>query len=118
MNFKIGTKIICIDENFGDRMKVEETLGVKFPKLDKIYTIRGFDYSFESIIGLYLEEIRNPKLRYFEGISEIAFNSVRFREVTDADELLKEIMKEPELLFSEMQEYVQHEYKQRQLKEK
>jgi hypothetical protein len=72
-NFKIGDKVVCINDDFSLAQKeYAYTEFMKFPEMMKIYTIR--DLPLESC---YLEEIVNPKLSYYN-LQEPGFYRWRF----------------------------------------
>ena len=55
--FKIGDKVICINESFS--VKEPQIMFMNFPKKGKVYTIRGF---CRLGISMWLEEIINTPL--------------------------------------------------------
>jgi len=60
--FEIGQKVVCIAKEWQDPNDYFARFGIECPKHGEVYTIRGFwDYGW-GIIGLYLEEIRNPEI--------------------------------------------------------
>lgn len=81
-NFKIGEKVVCIDDSnpFGYKEEI-------FPKKNEIYTIRC------NKRGIKLLEIINSKKRYIDGFYECTFNENRFRKLDYefAENLLAEI---------------------------
>lgn len=70
---KPGVKCVCIRADdfypqFGETVPVEGST----------YTIRDF-YEERGAIGIRVEEIVNPPLRYVDGVQECAFNIINFR---------------------------------------
>ena len=55
--FKIGDKVICINESFS--VKERQIMFMNFPKKGEVYTIRGF---CSLGISMWLEEIINTPL--------------------------------------------------------
>ena len=55
--FKIGDKVICINESFS--VKEPQIMFMNFPKKGRVYTIRGF---CSLGISMWLEEIINTPL--------------------------------------------------------
>lgn len=70
MSFKIGQKIICINDNFNCLNRSEI-----LPCKDNIYTIRSIN------MGIILVEIVNEHKQYREGIGELEFDPEAFREL-------------------------------------
>ena len=93
MNFKIGEKIICINDSPAYQ---EELIGIIGDLvLNEIYTIREFIYTKDGI-GLALEEIVNPIIRFLDRLSEPAYDPARFRKLDYqfAEDLLSQIKEE------------------------
>jgi hypothetical protein len=90
--FKIGEKIICINDKF-DKTAYGSHLMVAWPKLYEIYTVRAIHELQNSI---FLNEIVNNS---DDECSEPSFFNIRFRKVIidDYKELHKEatLKKEP-----------------------
>lgn len=77
--YKIGEKVVCIDDS-----KVSY-YGIIFPKKGNEYTVRGF-YSYNGKTGIYLEEIKNKKYDYVNGLMEPSFLVSRFRPLQELSE--------------------------------
>ncbi len=61
-NFKIGDKVVCINDDFSFVHKeYAYTEFMKFPEMMKIYTIRSLPQE-----SCHLEEIVNPRLSYYK----------------------------------------------------
>jgi len=118
MSFKVGDRVVCINDLFLGRFDI--FLGtIKAPVRNKIYTIRSFDVDEEGLIGLRFEEIINPVLQYQDGVGEVSFAQERFRKLADStDEIIKELLENPDLEHKEMQEFLKHEELQKELIEK
>lgn len=86
--FKIGQKVICINDNF-DISRAVECKEVN-PIRGKIYTVRGLRDD-----TIKLVEIINPIQQYTKGIMEKSFKTFRFKEVdySFAEGILEEISK-------------------------
>lgn len=70
-NFKVGQKVVCVDDNFQPRYE-----WVTYPTKNEMYTIRNISKKG----GLRFEEIINPKYDYEEGYHEHGFFYWRFRK--------------------------------------
>lgn len=68
--FKIGDKVVCINDSF--LFREPKYMFMNFPKKGKVYTVRGF---CSLGISMHIEEIRNEPL---PGRSEIWFYNWRF----------------------------------------
>ncbi len=85
MNWHIGQCVVCVRDDY----KVicpGQIAGGGVPRIGRVYTIRGFNlWSPENDIvgtgcGFYLEEIRNPVVRYSDGVMrEMSFDQCGFR---------------------------------------
>ncbi|MFN4812449.1 MAG: hypothetical protein ACK5JQ_07690 [Bacteroidota bacterium] len=72
-NFKIGDKILCINDDFSEVLKNNAYAEfMKFPEAMKVYTVRALPTE-----SCQLEEIVNPRLSYYE-FQEPAFYRWRF----------------------------------------
>jgi hypothetical protein len=80
--FRVGQKVVCVDENWRARPYQWEAL----PKKGEIYTIRQIDCERDGI-GVRLHEIHNKLHEYAEGFGEVRFNSSHFRPVVDISDL-------------------------------
>lgn len=103
-NFKVGQRVVFVDEFKMRLCPIEKALGVIMPIKNKVYTIREIDF-VDGDFGLRLIEIINPKLRYDYGkdYGEICFSASRFRPLDEqfADEIeayIKEKVKEESLV--------------------
>ena len=91
-SIKIGTKVKFINGDFKSDIVNE---GIKLPKVNESYTVRGFDIGG----NLLLEEIKNPLYKFPEGISEFGFSQERFiildeiseKSLQTVDEILDKI---------------------------
>ena len=88
---KVGTLVECID----DRFNAEQLEKIPSrPQKGNHYMIREI-IKLEHLVGVLLEEIRNPRVARFKGIPvEPNFNIERFREVEGLDDLYNELLKE------------------------
>ena len=88
---KIGTLVECID----DRFNAEQLEKIpNRPQRGNHYMIREI-IEFGHLVGVLLEEIRNPFTAKFKGQSvEPNFNSERFREIEGLDDLYDELVEE------------------------
>lgn len=75
MKFKIGDKVLCMNQDF--EKKVPKS---KFPNGEKVYTVRYYCDEWDMV---YLNNIYNPKLYTKQGMSEIGFASWRFALLED-----------------------------------
>src|ERR1043166_4240113 len=90
MGWYIGQRVRCVRDNFvlfPDRPEVTRMVKHKKPKRGEIYTIRGFNqpadnWEINETLGLYLQEIVNPELRYQGGRKkELSFDVSGFEPV-------------------------------------
>lgn len=89
MNFKIGEKVVCVNNIYLEPEKIE--VGIKAPLKNEIYTIRSInDYD-----AIMVEEIINPICKYGNSgyVGENSFYLHHFRKLDYdfADNLLAEI---------------------------
>jgi len=95
MNFKIGEKIVCIDDSLPKTPELRNTMGKLV--INEIYTVRGF-ISVSDGVGLYLSEVKNEIVHYLSTNRKIepCYDPARFRKLDYefADNLLEEIKKE------------------------
>lgn len=75
MSFRIGQKVICIDDR-GDKDGRSEI----FPVKGSVYTIRAFHPEGDSIL---LEEIVNEPREYWQRFGELYFMLRRFRPLIE-----------------------------------
>lgn len=90
--FKVGQKVVCIDDAFTDKYVRN---GVLLPEMHKDYTIRGFNRNG----AMWLVEIKNFDYPFSTGgTGEPAFKTFRFRPLDEifAEETLARIAKEVE----------------------
>ena len=71
-SFRVGQKVICV-ENFTVKRKNTEAR----PIAGETYTIRGI-VVYMGVIGILLEEIRNPERKHRDGMTEAAFSIDNF----------------------------------------
>lgn len=92
--FKIGEKVVFVDDSGIFGSENERRVGVKFPIKNNIYTIREIE-TLNGITGFRLEEIVNRVFGYNGGkdVGEKAFKAERFRKLDYdfAENLLAEI---------------------------
>ena len=89
--FEVGDKVVCIEAFIGSHIEYAKTQGkhVTYPVLNGIYTVRFQNNK----IGVLLEEITNPKLRWKDGFAELGFTPKKFvklSDLTEMEELLQE----------------------------
>ena len=88
---KVGTIVECINDIWEPR-----TLEVvpNRPFKGNVYVIRDI-IEYKHGVGLHLEEIRNPNITFPSGaIAEPSFHIERFREMTEIDDLVLELVEE------------------------
>lgn len=73
--FKVGDRVLCIDDVFNAR---SYKFGTVFPKMLETYTIRNTILEKNKKYGVMLKEIINPLFQYGETLREISFNEDRF----------------------------------------
>lgn len=101
-NFKIGEKVVFVDDSNIDYTRGMRKAKVVLPKIGEIYTVRGYALGGNSI---YLEEIKNPIMNTFYGFLEQAFKTSRFRKLDHqfgedvCAEIIKQV-KEEELILT------------------
>jgi hypothetical protein len=88
---KIGTLVECID----DRFNAEQLEKIpNRPQRGNHYMIREI-IELGHLVGVMLEEIRNPLTAKFKGQDiEPNFNVERFREIEGLDDLYSELLEE------------------------
>jgi hypothetical protein len=88
---KIGTLVECVD----DRFNIEQIEKIpNRPQKGNHYMIREI-IEYGHLVGVVLEEIRNPRVAKFKGIPvEPNFNIERFREIEGLDNLYNELLEE------------------------
>jgi hypothetical protein len=88
---KIGTLVECID----DRFNAEQLEKIpNRPQKGNHYMIREI-IELGHLVGVMLEEIRNPRVARFNGQPiEPNFNVERFREIEGLDDLYSELLEE------------------------
>lgn len=84
MSFYIGQKVVCVSAPICSRYNECA------PVVGGVYTIRGIDVRRVTGVGLWLNEIRNPKAIYDCGaygylFDEPSFITDRFRPLEEAD---------------------------------
>jgi hypothetical protein len=86
--FEIGEKVICINSSMKAETVAELRMDIpNWVKENEKYTIRGFHENNGIVLGVLLEEIRNP-IKYFKLINkrqEGAFAQWRFRKLNDSE---------------------------------
>ena len=88
---KIGTLVECIDDRFNTKQleKIPNR-----PQKGNHYMIREI-IELGHLVGVMLEEIRNPCVARFNGQPiEPNFNVERFREIEGLDDLYSELLEE------------------------
>lgn len=95
----IGTKVLCIDDNFSNPIAELTAKGQKLnlPKKDSEYTIRAvFDNDVIGEPSYLLEELNNPYylIPLTNEFRELAFANWRFRTLQYQTETYKETKKE------------------------
>lgn len=90
-NFKIGEKVVCID-NTPKNIKLIQS-GFIYPEKGEIYTIRHIFISSTNELTFYLNEIKNAPMETVVGFIEVGFAGSRFRKLDYefAENLLAEI---------------------------
>lgn len=78
-DWHIGQQVVCVKDFVGFN-PYKDTL----PEKGSVYTIRGFHTSPLGV-GIYLEEIINPRHNWTDGFVEAAFSVEGFRPVRKTD---------------------------------
>lgn len=78
MMFRVGEKVICIDDDFAVSREDWEV----YPQLNGIYTIRWIDPGDDACF-LWLVEIVNPIAEYEGEIGEASFDAENFRPLVE-----------------------------------
>ena len=88
---KVGSIVECINDIWEPRtLKAVPNR----PFRSNAYVIRGI-VEYPHGVGLHLEEIRNPDIVFPSGmIAEPSFDINRFREMTEIDDLVAELVEE------------------------
>lgn len=82
---KPGVKVVCIHD-FSIKARERSTCHLEmYPALNGIYTIRSVVASIyqDSAFALRFQELRNPLIRYSQGLQEIQFSGKYFRPLID-----------------------------------
>ena len=88
---KVGSIVECINDIWEPRTL--ESVPNR-PLKGNAYIIRGIE-EYKHGVGLHLEEIRNPDIKFPSGlIAEPSFDINRFREMTEIDDLVLELVEE------------------------
>ena len=88
---KVGSIVECINDIWEPRT-LESVPNRPFK--GNAYVIRGIE-EYKHGTGLHLEEIHNPDIVFPSGmIAEPSFNIERFREMTEIDDLVFELVEE------------------------
>lgn len=79
MTFRVGQRVVCVNSTraggYGDEV---------YPVEGRVYTVRGFlPLPCDHGPRIWLEEIKNKKRDYFEGLYEKAFGAERFRPIVE-----------------------------------
>lgn len=93
--FKIGQKVVCIDDSFQASINVDNVMGIfnTYPKKDETYTVRGHKNG-----GIYLEEIKNFPALYSDGFGERSFRTDKFIALDDIEEVSEAVAELSEVL--------------------
>jgi hypothetical protein len=82
--FNIGDKVVCVNDSVDlDKMEEIKNDVPNWVQKDIEYTVRGFNENDGIVVGVLLEEIKNP-IKYFKLINrfqEPAFAEWRFRKL-------------------------------------
>ena len=94
---KVGSIVECINDVWEPRT-LESVPNRPFK--GNAYVIRGIE-EYKHGTGLHLEEIHNPDIVFPSGmIAEPSFNIERFREMTEIDDLVSELVEDIQLIKS------------------
>ena len=88
--FKVGTKVICIDDSIKSGQEGFVAKAYKnWVKVNNVYTIRGIFNNKDIVTGILLEEVVNGAIyiHLIDDWSEPMFATTRFRELTSYDKL-------------------------------
>ena len=91
--FKIGQKVVCIDDDFNASRNGDSIMGLfnNYPVKDKTYTVRGYD---KLGTGIYVEEIVNFPGLYMGTFGEKSFKPDKFvplEDIVEVNEAVAEI---------------------------
>ena len=76
-----GQKVVCIDDT---DFPISKMHGFATPVKDVVYHIREIvDYPHLNCVGFSFVEIRNPAVRWRDGLREITFHQSKFRPVIE-----------------------------------
>jgi hypothetical protein len=93
----IGDRVLCINDSIKPEA-LEETLRdvPNFVKKGSKYTIRGFNENAGIVVGVLLQEIRNPILHFklLGHSQESAFATFRFEKMKENEVLVQEEVEE------------------------
>lgn len=88
---KVGSIVECINDIW-EPCTLEHVPNRPFK--GNAYVIRGIK-EYKHGVGLFLEEIRNPDIVFPSGVkAEPSFHIDRFREMTEVDDLVAELVEE------------------------
>jgi len=88
---KVGSIVECINDIWEPRT-IESVPNRPFK--GNAYVIRGIE-EYKHGVGVHLEEIHNPDIVFPSGMTaEPSFNIERFREMTEIDDLVAELIEE------------------------
>ncbi len=101
---KVGSIVECVG-NDKELTKYEMIIyehlikiGCVYPEKNETYVIGGM-MEANGLVGIYLEEIINPKVFTTMGLLEISFDITCFRELLPPmQKEIEELLKEPEIL--------------------
>jgi hypothetical protein len=92
MNFRVGDRVICIDDTMQPHTVLELKKDVpNWVKKDQQYTVRAVLNNRDIVTGILLEEIDNPP-KYFNiigGFQEPAFAEWRFRKLKPSEDMVE-----------------------------
>lgn len=90
---QVGSLVECIESFNNDNRGIYKDIE-KNPIVGNIYTVRNI-VELNEKIGIQLEEIMNPILKYNDCIGETFFNIKKFREIQPPMEInIEELMEE------------------------
>ena len=92
MDIGPGDKVICVDDVFSP----QDYMAIFRPMAGQIYTIRGID-RFNSMEGIWLEEITNLPFLYTDRFIEPCFKPSHFRPIHSTKTgmaILRKVVKE------------------------
>ena len=98
VNYDVGDTVYCVDDSISpDKIQEISQDMPNWVTRDKKYIVRGFNDNNDIVVGVLLEEVKNP-LKYFKLVNrmqEPAFATWRFKKsMSDVEEESEQLVKE------------------------